>query len=259
MFGNTYYQAEPFYAVSHGRVNILTAKFKLNKYIGLFISTLINQEQFKYSYGRAVYSNVASNMIIKLPVTASGEPDWQFMENYIKSLHCEPITTRNAHNIPPQLNTQSWKEFRVGDILDCSSTIFSIKDDLPVGNVPFVSRTAENNGVDGYVEIEADKLTAGNCLTIGAEGIYSFYQPDAFATGNKVYQLRIRSNNMNQYIALFLSTVLNIEDYKYSYGRARIMNKLQNEIIKLPADKSGEPDWQFMENYIKSLPYGDRL
>ena len=29
--------------------------------------------------------------------------------------------------------------------------------------------------------------------------------------------------------------------------------------MKLPADMDGNPDWQFMENYIKALPYGDRL
>ncbi|MBQ6910204.1 MAG: N-6 DNA methylase, partial [Synergistaceae bacterium] len=257
MFGNAYYQAEPFYAVSHGRVNILTAKFDLNKYIALFIATLINGEQFKYSYGRAVYSNVVTNMTLKLPAAKTGKPDWQFMENYIKSLHHKPITTRNNPDMAPALNVKDWKEFKVGDILDCSSTSLSIKDDLPDGNVPFISRTVENNGVDGYVDITPDKLTDGNCLTIGAEGIYAFYQPDAFATGNKIYQMR--RNNMNQYIGLFLATVLNLEDYKYSYGRARIMSKLQNENLKLPSDANGEPDWQFMENYIKALPYGDRI
>lgn len=156
-----------------------------------------------------------------------------------------------------KFNVKEWKEFRVGDILDCNSTTFSIGDDLPKGNFPFVSRTAGNNGVDSYVDIETNKLTDGNCLTVGAEGIYSFYQPDRFATGNKVYQMRIQ--NMNQYIGLFLSTVLNLGAFKYSYGRARIMGKLKNEIIKLPADSNGEPDWLFMENYIKSLPYGDKL
>lgn len=29
--------------------------------------------------------------------------------------------------------------------------------------------------------------------------------------------------------------------------------------IKLPATPDGKPDWQWMESYIKSLPYGDRL
>lgn len=29
--------------------------------------------------------------------------------------------------------------------------------------------------------------------------------------------------------------------------------------VKLPITPQGTPDWQFMEDYIKSLPYGDRL
>ena len=63
----------------------------------------LKREQFKYSYGRAVYSNVAGNMIIKLPIKHNSDgsvfidethkysdegyvPDWEFMENYIKTL-----------------------------------------------------------------------------------------------------------------------------------------------------------------------------
>ena len=29
--------------------------------------------------------------------------------------------------------------------------------------------------------------------------------------------------------------------------------------LRLPAMADGKPDWKWMENYIKSLPYGDRL
>lgn len=87
------------------------------------------------------------------------------------------------------------------------------------------------------------------------------YQPNNFATGNKVYTLK--NVNLNKYNALFITTILNKEAYKYSYGRARILSKLSNEIIKLPAitkeDGTYEPDWEYMENYIKSLPYGDRI
>ena len=34
---------------------------------------------------------------------------------------------------------------------------------------------------------------------------------------------------------------------------------MQSLIFKLPATPSGDPDWRFMEDYIRSLPYGDRL
>lgn len=166
------------------------------------------------------------------------------------------------------LNVGDWKEFKVGKIFDVSTTKMSVKDDLGEGNIPFISRTAMNNGCDGYVEVDADKISKGNCLTIGAEGIYCFYQPRDFATGNKVYTLR--NKNMTPLCYLFIATILNKEDYKYSYGRARIKSKLEEEIIKLPikynsdgsilidesyrySEKGYIPDWKFMEEYIKSL------
>ncbi len=154
-----------------------------------------------------------------------------------------------------ELNLNTWKEFKVKEILECKTTKWSVKDDLSEGIVPFVSRSAENNGCDGYVEVTDDRITLGNCITIGAEGIYSFYQPVDFATGNKVYQLR--NKNLNKYSALFLITILNCEAYRYSYGRARILNKLKEETLLLPVSDDGKPDWIFMENYIKSLSYGD--
>ena len=167
-----------------------------------------------------------------------------------------------------ELNVQDWKEFAVGRILSCNTTVLSIKDILDDGNIPFVSRTAENNGIDGYVSVEQSAITKGNCLTVGAEGIYSFYQQKDFATGNKVYTLR--NDNISIYHYMFIATILNKEYYKYSYGRARIKSKLEEEIIKLPikynndntpvidenrtySDEGYIPDWQFMEDYIKSL------
>ena len=245
----------------------------LNPEIGAFLATVYSQERPKYSFGRKWKTKLADTEV-NLPVQHNADgsiliddtkkysdegyvPDWQFMEDYIKSLHHKPLTTKNKSGQAPNLNVQNWKEFRVGDILNCDSTPLSIKDDLSDGHTPFISRTAENNGVDGFVEIESDKITDGNCLTIGAEGIYAFYQAEPFATGNKVYQMR--RPNMNPYIGLFLATVLNLEDYRYSYGRARIMSKLKEEVIKLPVDVNDNPDWQFMEDYIKALPYGDRL
>ena len=103
MFCNAFYQDADYYSVSHGRVNILVPFFKLNKKIGLFITTIINMEKDKYSYGRGVYSGIASKMKIKLPVICDNNgfpiidnssifsdegyvPNWGFMEDYINSL-----------------------------------------------------------------------------------------------------------------------------------------------------------------------------
>lgn len=172
------------------------------------------------------------------------------------------------------LNVDEWKEFKISSVFKVTTTKMSIKDELLDGTIPFISRTAEHNGCDGYVDVKNDKLSKANCLTIGAEGIYCFYQPDDFATGNKIYTLRNR--NLTKFSYLFIATILNKEDFKYSYGRARIKSKLEKEVIKLPikhntdgtpyidpdctySEEGYVPDWQFMEDYIRSLPYGDRL
>ena len=53
---------------------------------------------------------------------------------------------------------------------------------------------------------------------------------------------------------MFLVTILNLEKYRYNYGRKASQARMKERSIKLPA-KNGQPDWQFMEKYIKSLPY----
>lgn len=113
MFCHAFYQPDDFFAVSHGRVNVLAPLFNMNLHIGLFIATILNSDDYKYSYGRALYSNVAANMVLCLPVQhdTSGQPvidpnkkysddgyvpDWDFMEQYMKSLNHPSLTTNRG-------------------------------------------------------------------------------------------------------------------------------------------------------------------
>ena len=152
-------------------------------------------------------------------------------------------------------NTIDWKTFIVGKAFKCDTTPHLIIDNMLSGNIPFVSRTVFNNDVECFVDIDSSKLIDGNCITIGAEGKYAFYQMENFVTGVKVYTLR--HDRLNKYNAMFICTILNQEFQKYSYGRARIIELIKSEKIKLPVDREGQIDWKYMENYIKSLPYGD--
>ncbi|EMD1319311.1 restriction endonuclease subunit S [Campylobacter upsaliensis] len=233
--------------------------------IYLFLHSILTANRFKYDYGRKVTENKYMSDYIDLPAITKGhkkKPDFEFMENYIKSLHYKPLTTKNRPKNALPLNIEKWGEFRLGDIFECSSTFSLVKSDLDEaygggGNVPFISRTTFNNGCDGYVEVEAKFITKGNCISIGGEGIYAFYQKEDFATGTNICVLR--NEKLNQYVALFVCAVLNHEVYRYSYGRARNLGRVENETIKLPINHKGELDFEFMENYIKSLPYGDRV
>lgn len=86
MFCNAYYQPFNFYAVSHGRVNMLVPKQEMSKFACLFVCTLLNNEEYRFNYGRAVYSNTAENITLNLPTTPQGEPDFKWMDGYMRRL-----------------------------------------------------------------------------------------------------------------------------------------------------------------------------
>jgi len=164
------------------------------------------------------------------------------------------------------LDTENWRIFKVKKQIN-SDTLFvkttSAMIETQSGTIPYISRSAKNNGLSDFVSLfdirknEDYTLNKKNCITIGAEGVYAFYQDEDFITGVKVYTLS--NPKLNKYNAMFVVTMLNIIDYKYSYGRARTKNRIENEEILLPQNTDGNVDWDYMENYIKSLPYSNFL
>lgn len=66
-------------------VRILTPKFSINKYIGLFMITVMKLEKYKFNYSRKMGTNRLNNLSIRLP-TNNSKPDFLLMETYIKSL-----------------------------------------------------------------------------------------------------------------------------------------------------------------------------
>ena len=128
-------------------------------------------------------------------------------------------------------------------------------DSYRKGKIPLVSSSENNNGVIEFTDL---KPKYNNCLTIGKIGGTTFYQSMPFIATSDV---TILTPNIpfNQYIGLFMSTILNQEKYKWNYGRQIRLNDCQKLCIKLPTTAENNPDWEFMENYIKSLPYSSSL
>ncbi|MBR1398540.1 MAG: restriction endonuclease subunit S [Selenomonadaceae bacterium] len=70
-----------FVATDH--VTILKSS-KLNKYNYLFISTILNRLQEKYNFNREINDERIRNEKILLPINDGGEPDYDFMEQYMR-------------------------------------------------------------------------------------------------------------------------------------------------------------------------------
>jgi len=74
------YQAKNFIAGDH--IVVIRADW-LDKMTGLFIVTLLKQERFRYSYGRAFTVEQIENTMIRMPYDLQGEPDWEYIRKYM--------------------------------------------------------------------------------------------------------------------------------------------------------------------------------
>ena len=123
------------------------------------------------------------------------------------------------------------------------------------GNIPYIGAVASNNGRTAF--ISNDKwLHSKNTISVSYNGSIAeaFYQDSIFWATDDVNVLYPKFI-MNKYIAFFIITLIRREKYRFNYGRKWDKELMQQSSIKLPTDSDGNPDWQFMENYIKSLPY----
>lgn len=262
-----------------------------------FLQTLLTANRFKYAYGRKVTESKYMSDVVKLPIVTNEDgtpcidvskkysedgyvPDWQWMENYIKSLHHKPLVTRNREKNVMQLNVSSWKEFVLGRLFKVELSKGDIKlDDVDKGSVPLVSSGESNNGIVGYIDEKGDgkaEVFNGNKITIDMFGNSFYQEEDFYAVSHGRVNILEPKFTLNKAIGLFIVSIIKKEQYKYSYGRAVYSVEASNMIIELPIQCNGDgtpcvdvsrtysddgyiPDWAWMETYIKSLPYGDKL
>lgn len=249
---------------------------KISDNVLLFLQSILLMLQSKYAYGRKVTNEKYASEIIRLPVCADGSPDWGFMEEYIKSLRSAPLITKNKKNKAPDLKTANWKKFFLGRIFDIRKGKRLTAENQENGINIYIGAIDSNNGVANY--ISQTPIHKGNTISVNYNGSVgeAFYQPDPYWATDDVNVLYAKHHKLNRYIGLFIATVIRLEKYRFSYGRKWTLENMKASEIFLPVlhDETGTPivdhdykysdngyipDWEFMENYIRLLPYGDRI
>lgn len=255
--GATFYQNKPFYTAQ----NIAVVKFykEISLYAKLYLAEVIKYEvknKFR-AFGRELNKHIKTDFTVDLPTDNIGEPNWNYMSEYIKTIRHRPITTKNVLNDFKELDTHNWQEYKLSDLFNIKAGIYHYSDEYEEGKTPYVSAANTNNGVGQNINLKAD--FNGNCIITGKVGCTAFYQANDFCATSDVNIFTAKNFTLNKYIGLFLVSVINkSENYKWSYGRQCRVGDSQSIIIKLPT-KDNKPDLQFMEDYIKSLPYSDRI
>ena len=234
-----------------------------NEYVALFITNQIMQQKEKYNYGYKMGTGRLNKQFVMLPIDKNKEPDYKFMEEYIKSLMNTRISTyiEYAKKVKDKLDfkeiasldEKEWKEFNLTSLFtDIQRGKRLIKANQFSGDTPYVSSSAMNNGVDNYISNTKKVRRFSNCLSIANSGSVgsSFYHPYEFIASDHITHLK--KDTMNKYIYLFIACMTNRLSEKYNFNREINDERISRERIILPVKKN-EPDYEYMEQYIKNL------
>lgn len=148
------------------------------------------------------------------------------------------------------LDSRNWEAFFIEDVAEIISGRDIYEKERLNGLVPYITATANNNGI-GYFVANTNETLESGCLSVNRNGSvgYCFYHPYKALFGNDTRKLRPKMNN--RYISLFISICITKQREKYGYGYKMGTGRLKRQRILLPVDANNNPDWQFMEDYMK--------
>lgn len=280
--GYAYYQQDEF-TCSHDVNPLYIKDGEFNVYTGLFVSTVIMHDRYRWDYGRKWRPKRMKFSEISLPIKTDADgnaiideekkyseegyiPDWEYMEEYIKALHHKPISTSINDSSKP-LSEREWKPFLLTDIFDIcrGNGLSKVELTESKNGVCYVSRQSYNNGVNTKVEsVENIEPFPAGAITVALGGEYlgaSFVQMEPFYTGAHMAILVAINAEMSLLSKLFICTLIRFEaKIKYcAFGRELDTHIDKEFSIKLPVKDDNMPDWDWIDTYMKLLSNSDRL
>lgn len=246
----SFVQEHPFYTAQN--VAVLRPKNEMAFAEKLWVCLCIRHNRFRYSaFGREANRTLRELLI----------PDLADFPEGLDEVAVEEMESKSASKINvavPSINTAEWKQFKLAELFDLKKGKRLTKAQMHPGFTPFIGAIDGNNGVSGYVG--QMPIHEGNTITVSYNGSVAeaFYQSEHFWASDDINVLYPKFE-LTSNVALFLTTIIRREKYRYNYGRKWHLERMSQSEIRLPVTAEGKPDWEFMENYIKTLPFSSQL
>ena len=251
--------------------NILTLPFaNTNELTSLFLKVSI--EKLGYGgYDNYPRKEVLINDRIKLPATSDGQPDWEYMESYMKAVMEESEKSlenlRKADDTKHLIDVSGWGEFRVGDLFDklnlkCLKKDFNkaidcSEEQTDEFSLPLTNAKHFNNGIQFYgrpddwesAEMTIDIVSNG---AIATGDVYA--QPQRTGVLWDSYLVKCKYDITSELVLQYMSCVIQrcVKQY-FGWNDKCTWDKVKEQMIRLPITSTGEPDWQYMEDYMRRI------
>ncbi len=229
----------------------------LNERIASFLVTMIRVALGNVEYSDQISSTVLPDLELILPADVSGEPDWTYMDEYMSAVMKESEVSleslKQAHGEKRTVDTSEWKEFAIGKLFNVVKGTRLTKANMTPGDIRFIGSSAMNNGYTAMVG-NTENMHPSNTITVCYNGSVgeTFYQDQPFLASDDVNVLYPKFD-MTREIALFIVPLIKSVSTRYNYIDKWKREDMIADAIKIPVDASGEPDWAYMDEYMRNI------
>lgn len=242
---SSYVQQVPFYTAQNVAVlTPLDTAMPLSH--RLYYAACIRHNAFRYTaFGREANRTLGT---INLPDTV---PEW--VESTPVPTH-DGLTRTAAAPVVLSEPTK-WAEFMLSDLFEVQKGKRLTKAARMPGSVRFIGASEKNNGITDHNDVPA--AHEGGQLTVAYNGNsvgWAFYQDRPFFACDDVNVLEPKAS-MSKWVLLFVAAVLKHGKSRYTYGYKWTKERMSATRIRLPATANGDPDWDYMEAFMRGLAF----
>lgn len=248
--GVAFLQPFPFYSGFH--IMVLTPKRFMTEQEKLWWVMCITANRFRFGFGRQANRTLKD---LNLP-PLKDMPAWVTTTGTDSFKGAELPASENKVELS---DTTNWKPFTLQDLFDIKKGQRLTKANMRHGKLPYIGASDTSNGVTS--RIGQKPIHLGGTISVSYNGSVAeaFYQPVPYWATDDVNVLYPKGFKLTPARALFLCTVIRLEKYRFNYGRKWHLERMRESAIKLPVTLTGEPDWNYLERYIKALPYSSQI
>ncbi len=266
-WGNAFYRNFEYKMATHNHVFSLSGDVIKNENIGLFLTAQFSYMRKLFSFEYMGTWNKIKLLSISLPITSTGEIDFNFMESFISELEEERISELNTYlevtglkdyTLTPEeeialeaFSSLTWEEFNLEKLYGKSTRGKRLKsaDRIP-GDLIFVTAGEFNQGISARIGNNVE-IFSKNTTTIDMFGSAKYRN---YEYGADDHVAVVHTENLQKYSSIFVTCAMHKAAHtgKFDYGRNFYAKDADELFIKLPT-KNNLPDYSIMETFISAI------
>lgn len=285
-WGNAYYRDFEYKMATHNHVFSLTGSIIKNAAVGLYLESALSKLTVLFSYNNMATWNKLKVLEISLPVIESSDQDheytiddidYEYMQERIAELEQERIAELDAYLKATGLDDYELtdedkkvlsekvnaKDFVMHDIFEPLPVKKAVKANVRKYKdnefcVPVVYAKFGDNGIM-YWGRKNEFTTYSNVLSIVYNGVIAagkcYAQEEETGILAESYLIRYKKGEVPFLANLYMSRAIEHKIYPL-YSREKLAiwnNRVENDVIELPATSGGEPDFDYMVRYIRAI------